>query len=170
MTRARGGRTAIFPGTFDPVTHGHLDLMQRALKLFDRLIVGVAPREEKGVLFTLEERLAMLRAITRSLGRVEVMPFDGLLVEFARRQKAAAVVRGLRAVSDFEYEFQMALMNRKLRPQIETVFLMPSEHYTYLNSTVVKEIARLGGNVETLVPPLVARRLAARLKPGRRRS
>ena len=112
----------------------------------------------------------MLRAITRPLGRVEVMPFDGLLVEFARRQKAAAVVRGLRAVSDFEYEFQMALMNRKLRPQIETVFLMPSEHYTYLNSTVVKEIARLGGNVETLVPPLVARRLAARLKPARRRS
>src|SRR5262249_55025426 len=125
--------------------------------------------EEKGVLFSLEERLAMLRAITRPLRRVEVMPFEGLLVEFARRQKVAAVVRGLRAVSDFEFEFQMALMNRKLRPGLATVFLMPSEHYTYLNSTVVKEIARLGGNVEKLVPPLVARKLAARLPRARRR-
>ncbi len=160
------GRTAVFPGTFDPVTNGHLDLMQRALHLFDRLIVGVAPRDEKGVLFPLEERLDMLCQITRELGRVEVRPLHGLLVDFATALGAQAVVRGLRVVSDFEYEFQMALMNRKLQPALETVFLMPSEQFTYLNSGVVKEIARLGGDVTAFVPPLVARRLQARFAKG----
>ena len=162
--KSKRPRNAIFPGTFDPVTNGHLDLMVRALKLFDGLVVGVAPRDEKGVLFSWEERLEMLRLITRPLKRVQVIPFEGLLVDFARRQGIGAVVRGLRAVSDFEYEFQMALMNRQLSPALETVFLMPSEHYTYLNSTVVKEIARLGGDVSGLVPKQVVRRLAEKLQ------
>lgn len=160
-------RTALFPGTFDPVTNGHLDLMKRSAKLFDRLVIGVAQADEKGVLFPLEERLEMIRAVTRSIPHIEVMPFRGLLVNFAARHKVDSVVRGLRAVSDFEFELQMALMNRKLRPGLETLFLMPSERYTYLNSTVVKEIARLGGNVSEFVPALVVKRLKARL--GRRR-
>jgi pantetheine-phosphate adenylyltransferase len=160
----RRGRLAIFPGTFDPVTHGHQDLMLRALKLFDRLVIGVAPRDEKGVLFTLEERVGMLREVTRGERRVKIVPFQGLLVDFAAELGADAVVRGLRAVSDFEFEFQMALMNRRLRPELETVFLMPSSRYTYLNSTVVKEIARNGGSVRGLVAPQVARRLRQRFR------
>ncbi len=160
-------RTALFPGTFDPVTNGHLDLMKRAARLFDRLVIGVAPREEKGVLFPLEERLEMIRSVTRSIRHIEVMPFRGLLVNFAAKQKVDSVVRGLRAVSDFEFELQMALMNRKLRPGLETLFLMPSERYTYLNSTVVKEIARLGGDVSEFVPAMVEKRLKARLRKRR---
>ncbi|MBI5835636.1 MAG: pantetheine-phosphate adenylyltransferase [Candidatus Eisenbacteria bacterium] len=166
---ARKGRLAIFPGTFDPVTFGHQDLVERALSLFDRVLVAVAPRDEKGVLFTVEERVAMVREVTRGLRRVEVVPFRGLLVDFASRMGADAVVRGLRAVSDFEFEFQMALMNRRLRPGLETVFLMPSSRYTYLNSTVVKEIARNGGSVRGLVAPLVARRMKAKFALKARR-
>ncbi len=161
-------RTAVFPGTFDPVTNGHLDLMERALRLFDRLVIGVAPREEKGVLFPLEERLALLRKATARMRRVRVVTFRGLLVDFAEQEGADAVVRGLRFVSDFEYEFQMALMNRKLRPTLETVFLMPNARYTYVNSTVVKEIGRLGGSVRGLVPPHVAAELRRRFRSSGR--
>jgi pantetheine-phosphate adenylyltransferase len=152
-------KTALFPGAFDPVTNGHIDLMDRALKLFDRLIVAVGHRGEKGILFSVEERVEMLRESTRTLGDVEITHFDGLLVDFARSLKADVVMRGIRFVSDFEYEFQMALMNRRLSGSFETVFLMPSEQYSYVNSTVVKEIARLGGSVSDLVPPVVEKRL-----------
>jgi pantetheine-phosphate adenylyltransferase len=153
---------AIFPGTFDPVTNGHLDLIQRGLTLFDRVIVGVARRDEKHPLFTHDERMDMMRRVTAPLGRVEVREFSGLLVHFAGEVGASIVIRGLRAVSDFEYEFQMALMNRRLDHALETVFLMPSEQYTYLNSTVVKEIARLGGGVTGLVPAEVEKELLRR--------
>ncbi len=152
-------KTALFPGAFDPVTNGHIDLMERALKLFDRLIVAVGHRGEKGILFSVEERVEMLTEATRTLGPVEVTHFDGLLVDFARSLEADVVVRGIRFVSDFEYEFQMALMNRRLKGHFETVFLMPSEQYSYVNSTVVKEIARLGGSVKELVPSAVEERL-----------
>jgi len=161
--RASPRRIALFPGTFDPMTYGHLDLIKRGLRLFDHLILGVAPREEKGVLFKLDERVGMARAITARIDRAEVLPLRGLLVDFAARHGVHAVIRGLRAVSDFEYELQMALMNRKLRPQLETVFLMPSESFTYLNSTVVKEIARLGGDVSAFVPPPVVKAFKARV-------
>jgi pantetheine-phosphate adenylyltransferase len=154
-------RTAIFPGTFDPVTNGHVDLIRRGLSLFDRVVVGVANRQEKGPLFTHDERVGMLRMVTAPLGNVEIREFSGLLVQFAADVGAQIVMRGIRAVSDFEYEFQMALMNRRLDHELETVFLMPSEQYTYLNSTVVKEIARLGGSVTGLVPPEVERELAS---------
>jgi len=152
-------KTALFPGAFDPVTNGHVDLMERALKLFDRLIVAVGHREEKGVLFSMEERMEMLREVTRNMRAVEVTHFGGLLVDFAHSVRADVVVRGLRFFSDFEYEFQMALMNRKLSESFETVFLMPSEQYSYLNSTLVKEIARLGGSITQFVPPAVEERL-----------
>jgi pantetheine-phosphate adenylyltransferase len=154
-------RTAVFAGTFDPVTNGHLDLMHRALGVVDRLTVAVASRPEKGVLFSQEERVAMIREAAGSEPRLTVEPFTGLLVTFARERGITTIVRGIRFVSDFEYEFQMALMNRRLSPDIETIFLMPSETYTYLNSTLVKEIARHGGDVTSFVPASVARRLQA---------
>ncbi len=160
-------RTAIFPGTFDPVTNGHVDLIRRGLTLFDRIVVGVAKREEKGPLFTHDERVAMLRAVVAPLGNVEIREFSGLLVHFAAEIGAQVVIRGIRAVSDFEYEFQMALMNRRLDRELETVFLMPSEQYTYLNSTVVKEIARLGGSVSGLVPVSVEQELTQRFGAAR---
>ncbi|HVP39045.1 MAG TPA: pantetheine-phosphate adenylyltransferase, partial [Candidatus Saccharimonadales bacterium] len=163
------GRLAILPGTFDPVTHGHQDLMVRALRLFDRLVVAVALREEKGVLFPHRERVEMVRRVTRGMRGVKVLPFQGLLVDLAEQLRATAVVRGLRAVSDFEFEFQMALMNRRLRPQLEIVFLMPSARYTFVNSSVIKEIARNGGSVRGLVAPEVARRLKARFAAERPR-
>jgi pantetheine-phosphate adenylyltransferase len=157
---------AVFAGTFDPVTNGHLDLMQRALRMFDHLTVAVAERVEKGVIFTQDERVGMIREATSKLDRISVEPFSGLLVDFARERKIPVLVRGLRFISDFEYEFQMALMNRKLSSEIETVFLMPSETYTYVNASLVKEIARYGGAIDGLVPPNVApilrRRLAAK--------
>ena len=156
-------KTALFPGAFDPVTNGHVDLMERALKLFDRLIVAVGHRGEKGVLFSVEERMEMLRETTRNMGAIEVTHFGGLLVDFAHSVRADVVVRGLRFFSDFEYEFQMALMNRKLSESFETVFLMPSEQYSYLNSTLVKEIARLGGSITQFVPPAVEERLKKKL-------
>ena len=157
-------RRAIYPGSFDPVTNGHLDVIERARKLFDEVVVAVAHNDQKRPLFTLEERLDFLREVTASLPGVRVAPLDGLLVEFAVKQNAHAVVRGLRAVSDFEFEFQMALMNRKLEATVETIFLMPKEEYTYLSSRIVKEIARLGGNVESFVPACVVQSFARKLE------
>ena len=157
-------RRAIYPGSFDPVTNGHLDVIGRARKLFDEIIVAVAHNDEKQPLFSLEERLALLRDALDKIDHVRVAQFDGLLVDFAVAQKASAVIRGLRAVSDFEFEFQMALMNRKLEDSVETIFLMPKEEYTYLSSRLVKEIARLGGNVSGFVPGPVAEALAKKFK------
>ncbi|MGA7275089.1 MAG: pantetheine-phosphate adenylyltransferase [Candidatus Udaeobacter sp.] len=152
-------RRAIYPGSFDPVTNGHLDVIERARKLFDEVIVAVAHNDEKQPLFSLEERLDLLRETAGKIDHVQIAEFDGLLVEFARVEKAGAVIRGLRAVSDFEFEFQMALMNRKLDDSVETIFLMPKEEYTYLSSRLVKEIARLGGDVSSFVPVCVAKAL-----------
>lgn len=143
---------AIYPGSFDPLTNGHLDVIERAAKLFDRVIVAVAKSESKQPLFTLEERLKLVERAVRGLRNVEADAFDGLLVEYAARRKAQVVVRGLRAVSDFEFEFQLALMNRKLNHEVETIFMMPKDAYTFLSSRIVKEIARLGGNVSAFVP------------------
>ena len=157
-------RRAIYPGSFDPVTNGHLDVIDRARKLFDQVIVAVAHNVEKQPLFNLEERVSLLQSTTRNFDNVEVAPLPGLLVDFAIAREAAAVIRGLRAVSDFEFEFQMALMNRKLHSKIETIFLMPKEEYTYLSSSIVKEIARLGGGVADFVPAPVAAALETKLK------
>ena len=157
-------RRAIYPGSFDPVTNGHLDVIGRARKLFDEIVVAVAHNDEKQPLFSLEERLALLRDALDKIDHVRVAQFDGLLVDFAVAQEANAVIRGLRAVSDFEFEFQMALMNRKLEDSVETIFLMPKEEYTYLSSRLVKEIARLGGNVSGFVPGPVAAALAKKFK------
>lgn len=159
-------RVAIYPGTFDPITNGHIDIICRASKLFDRLIVAVAYNPGKGPLFTVEERVEMITESLKdyALTNVEVDSFSVLLTHYAKSKKATTVIRGLRAVSDFEYEFQMALMNRKLCKDVETVFMMPSESYTYLSSRIVKEIALYGGNVRCLVPPLVADRLEDKAK------
>lgn len=157
-------RRAIYPGSFDPVTNGHLDVIDRARKLFDEVIVAVAHNTQKQPLFTLEERLELLQATIGKFENVEIAPLDGLLVDFAVARKASAVVRGLRAISDFEFEFQMALMNRKLEATVETIFLMPKEEYTYLSSRIVKEIARLGGDVTEFVPARVAKALRNKLK------
>ncbi|MFN2477352.1 MAG: pantetheine-phosphate adenylyltransferase [Chthoniobacterales bacterium] len=157
-------RRAIYPGSFDPVTNGHLDVIDRARKLFDEVIVAVAHNDQKQPLFTLEERLELLRATIGNIERVQIAPLAGLLVDFAVQQGATAVVRGLRAVSDFEFEFQMALMNRKLEPNVETIFLMPKEEYTYLSSRIVKEIARLGGDIAKFVPAPVVEALARKQK------
>jgi len=153
-------RRAIYPGSFDPVTNGHLDVIERARKLFDEVIVAVAHNDEKQALFSLQERLDLLGETAGKIDNVRIAQFEGLLVEFARTQKAGAVIRGLRAVSDFEFEFQMALMNRKLDVAVETIFLMPKEEYTYLSSRIVKEIASLGGNVSSFVPACVANALS----------
>ena len=157
-------RRAIYPGSFDPVTNGHLDVIERARKLFDEVIVAVAHNDQKQPLFTLAERVKMLRTTIGTLDHVQVAPLDGLLVNFAVQQQATAIVRGLRAVSDFEFEFQMALMNRKLDASVETIFLMPKEEYTYLSSRIVKEIARLGGDIGKFVPPHVVAEFAKKLK------
>jgi pantetheine-phosphate adenylyltransferase len=149
-------RRAIYPGSFDPVTNGHLDVIQRAGRIFDEVIVAVAHNEQKKACFSVEERVGFLRDAVEGIGNVRVARFDGLLVDFARAEAANAVIRGLRAVSDFEFEFQMALMNRKLNPQIEAIFLMPREDYVYLSSRIVREIARHGGNVDAFVPASVA--------------
>jgi pantetheine-phosphate adenylyltransferase len=153
-------RRAIYPGSFDPVTNGHLDIIGRALKLFDEVVVAVAHNEEKQPLFSLEERLNLLHETAGKIHNVRIAEFNGLLVEFARAKDAGAVIRGLRAISDFEFEFQMALMNRKLEAAVETIFLMPKEEYTYLSSRIVKEIARLGGDVSSFVPTCVAKALS----------
>jgi pantetheine-phosphate adenylyltransferase len=157
-------RIAIYPGTFDPITYGHIDVVNRAAQLFGKVIILIAENPSKTPLFTIEERVAMIREIFRGKRGIEVDRFQGLLMDYARRKKASAVVRGLRAVSDFEYEFQMALMNRKLAPEVDTVFLVPHERYTYLNSTIVREVARLGGDVSDFVSPGVRRRLLAKLR------
>lgn len=158
-------RTALYPGSFDPLTNGHLDVLHRASTLFDELVVAVAKDNNKTTLFSMEERVALIQENLeeQKLTNVRVTPFDGLLVDFARQQNAAALVRGLRAVSDFEFEFQMALMNRKLDPRLETLFLMPREDLTYISSRIVKEIARLGGNAEIFIPPNVAAALKKKL-------
>jgi pantetheine-phosphate adenylyltransferase len=156
-------RTAIYPGSFDPFTNGHLDVVQRASRLFDRVIVAVAMNAGKSPLFTLEERRAMVEQSIGQIPNVEADAFDGLLVDYVHRCSAQAVLRGLRAISDFEFEFQMALMNRKLNEEFETIFMMPKDTYTFLSSRIVKEIARLGGNVSPFVPPHVQAALVARL-------
>jgi len=156
-------RRAIYPGSFDPVTNGHIDVIERARKLFDEVIVAVAVNDQKQPLFALDDRLALLRQAI-AIDGVRVAPMTGLLVEFAAAENAHAVIRGLRAISDFEFEFQMALMNRKLDQEIETIFLMPKEEYTYLSSRIVKEIAQLGGNISDFVPRPVAEALAKKLK------
>ncbi len=153
-------RRAIYPGSFDPVTNGHLDVIERARKLFDEVVVAVAHNDEKQPLFSLEDRLDLLRETAGKIDNVQIAEFEGLLVEFARKEEAGAVIRGLRAISDFEFEFQMALMNRKLDATVETIFLMPKEEYTYLSSRIVKEIARLGGDVSGFVPACVATALS----------
>jgi pantetheine-phosphate adenylyltransferase len=156
-------RRAIYPGSFDPVTNGHLDVIDRARKLFDEVIVAVAHNDQKHPLFPLDERLRLIKGALGKIKNVEVAPLDGLLVDFAKTRKATAVIRGLRAISDFEFEFQMALMNRKLESTVETIFLMPKEEYTYLSSRIVKEIARLGGDVTQFVPRAVAQALRSKL-------
>ena|ERR1700719_4515447 len=153
-------KRAIYPGSFDPVTNGHLDVVERACKLFDEVIVAVAQNDEKQPLFSLEERIDFLQQTVGKVGNVRIAHFDGLLVEFAMTHQARAVIRGLRAVSDFEFEFQMALMNRKLEGAVETIFLMPKEEYSYLSSRIIKEIGRLGGDISKFVPALVADALA----------
>lgn len=156
--------TALFPGTFDPYTNGHLDLTRRAARLFDRVVVAVARSTAKGTLFPIEERVDMIRNACRTLKRVEVVSFDDLVVDCAARVGAQVMIRGIRAVSDFEFEFQMALMNRRLSSRIEVAFLMPSQQYTYLNSTLVKEVARLGGKIRGLVPRHVEDALRKKLR------
>lgn len=157
-------RTAIYPGSFDPLTNGHLDVIQRAAKLFDRVIVAVASNESKHPLFTVTERLKLVQRAVGAISNVEADTFDGLLVEYVHKRKARAIVRGLRAVSDFEFEFQLALMNRKLDEQVETIFMMPKDTYTFLSSRIVKEIARLGGDVSAFVPAHVRVALKKKLK------
>jgi pantetheine-phosphate adenylyltransferase len=148
-------KTAIYPGTFDPITNGHLDIIERALKVFDKIVVMVARNSAKNPIFTEEERIALVREAVKGNSQVEVDAFDGLLVDYVRKRNAVAIVRGLRAMTDFEYELQMALMNRKLDEKVETVFLMPNEKYTYLSSNIVREISRLGGDVSQFVPAAV---------------
>jgi pantetheine-phosphate adenylyltransferase len=156
--------TAVFPGSFDPITNGHLDIIGRGLKVFDRVIIAILVNAEKRPLFTTEERVELIREAYRGNQRVTVESFSGLLVDYAVKVGANVIVRGLRAISDFEYEFQMALMNRRLNPAIETVFMMPAEHYSYLSSRLVKEVFQLGGDVGELVPPLVERRMRDKYK------
>jgi pantetheine-phosphate adenylyltransferase len=154
---------AIYPGTFDPITNGHLDIVQRASCLFDSIIVAVSDNKMKKSFFSLKERYDLAEQSIQNIQNVSVMIFKGLLVDFAKEMGAVALIRGIRAVSDFEYEFQMALMNRKLSPHLETVYLMPSEEYTYLNSTLVKEIAMLGGQLNCFLPDPVLKALAAKI-------
>jgi pantetheine-phosphate adenylyltransferase len=154
---------AIYPGSFDPPTNGHLDLIERGSKIFEELIVAILRNSEKDPLFTLPERLAMLQEMVKDFPNVRVDSFDGLLVDYAMKQNAKAVLRGIRAISDYEYELQMALMNRKLQPQLETVFMASGETYSYLSSRLVKEIFKLGGSVRGLVPDLVEKKMREKL-------
>jgi len=158
--------TAIYPGSFDPPTNGHLDLIERGSHIFDELVVAILRNAEKTPLFSVGERRTMLEELTSDFKNVRVDVFDGLTVDYAARVKASAVLRGIRALSDYEYELQMALMNRKLRPDLETVFMMPAEQYSYLSSRLVREVARLGGTITGLVPDIVEQRLKEKLDPA----
>jgi pantetheine-phosphate adenylyltransferase len=162
-------RLAVYPGTFDPVTFGHLDLVERGRKHVDKLIIAILRNEDKQTLFTVPERTAFLRSAVAPWSNVAVDDFDGLLVDYAKRTGASLILRGLRAVSDFEYELQMAMMNRRLAPDLETAFLMPNEAFSYVSSRLVREVARLGGDVSGLVPPAVAEALSEKFGPGTRR-
>ncbi len=157
-------KRGIYPGTFDPITNGHLDLVMRGLRIFEEIIIAVAPSPKKQPLFTLEERLKMIRESVKEYRNVGVEAFNGLLVEYAKARGGTAIIRGLRAVSDFEYELQMALMNRRLDMSVETVFMMPSEEYSFLTSTIVKEAASFGGSVKGLVPGAVEKALSEKFK------
>lgn len=157
-------RIVVFPGTFDPITNGHQDLIERAAKMFDKVIVGIAENKQKNPCFSLEERISMAKTVLSSIKHVEVYGFNNLLVEFTRSQKASAVVRGLRVVTDFEYEFQLANMNRRLAPDIESIFLTPSEQFSFISSTLLREIAAHGGDVSSFVHPVVAKALIQRLE------
>jgi len=157
-------RIAIYPGTFDPFTNGHLDITERAAKVFDKVFITIARNTKKSPLFSVEERILFIEDATQNLSNVSPDSFEGLLVSHAQEKKAVVIIRGLRAVSDFEFEFQMALMNRRLNKDITTVFLMPHEKYTYLNSSIVREVAEFGGNVEKLVTPLVAEKLKKKFR------
>jgi pantetheine-phosphate adenylyltransferase len=157
-------KIGIYPGTFDPITHGHTDIIIRSLRVFDKVVVAVALNPSKHPLFNLAERLDMVKLVTKDVGQVEATPFDGLLVDYVARSGAHAIIRGLRAISDFEHEFQMALVNRKLAKTVETVFLMPSEEYSYLSSTIIKEVARHDGTLTEFLHPEVARRLQDRIR------
>lgn len=156
-------KIGIYPGTFDPVTHGHTDIITRSLRVFEKVVVAVAPNPAKHPLFNLAERLEMVTLVTKDLGQVEVTTFEGLLVDYVERTGAHAIIRGLRAISDFEHEFQMALINRKLAKHVETVFLMPSEEFSYLSSTIIKDVAHHGGCLTEFLHPEVARRLQERI-------
>ena len=155
---------AVYPGSFDPLTNGHVDIISRGARLFDRIIVAILVNAEKAPLFTMAERVEIARSVFRDQPNVEVDTFEGLLVDYVERRKAHVIVRGLRAVSDFEFEFQMALMNQRLKPKIDTVFMMPAEQYTYISSRLIKEVFALGGRVHGLVPDLVEERLRAKGK------
>jgi pantetheine-phosphate adenylyltransferase len=154
---------AVYPGSFDPLTNGHVDIITRGAKMFDRIIVAILVNAEKAPLFSMDERVEIARAVFASLPSVEVDTFDGLLVDYVERRRAQVIVRGLRAVSDFEFEFQMALMNQRLNPKIDTVFMMPAEQYTYISSRLIKEVFSLGGRVNGLVPELVEERLRGKV-------
>jgi pantetheine-phosphate adenylyltransferase len=172
-SRRRDSSLAVFPGSFDPITNGHLDIVERGLRIFDRVRMAILINVDKQPLFTVEERLAIIREAYRGNPRVEVDTFSGLLVDYAERVGASVIIRGIRAISDFEYEFQMALMNRRLNAQIETVFMMPAESYSYVSSRLVKEVFQLGGRVTDVVPPVVERRLSEKygtpVRPATRR-
>jgi len=162
--RKLGMKIGVYPGTFDPITNGHIDIIRRSLQVFDKVIVAVAPNPKKKPIFDIHERVEMIQEATRDIPNVQIEIFEGLLADYMKRKGAHAIIRGLRAVSDFEHEFMMALMNRKLDSEAETVFLMPSEEYSYLTSSAIKEVASYGGVVKDLVPPIVARRLQEHFK------
>jgi pantetheine-phosphate adenylyltransferase len=167
VVTTRGGALAIYPGSFDPITNGHLDLIDRAARLFDRLIVAILSNESKEPVFSVEERIEMLREVVTGYPNVEVDSFHGLLVDYAATRGATVIIRGIRAISDYEYELQMALMNRRLAPGIETVFLMASEDYSFISSRLVKEVISLGGDISGLVPPPVEVKLRHRVSRGK---
>jgi len=166
MSRPPAGRLAVFPGSFDPLTNGHVDIILRSARLFERIGVAVLVNQEKKPLFSADERVGIIREVFREYPNVEAESFQGLLVEYARTRRASAIIRGIRAVSDYEYEFQMALMNRHLEPMLETVFMMPAEQYTYLSSRLTKEVFHLGGDVTGLVPPAVEQAMRQKQDAG----